>query len=79
MKNIKNFDAEKYKTSGLLKKSEYKKVDDGIYEKKDSIYLSHLSKNPNMEREKLQKIYHNILWKIYSINTVVIFLISMKI
>lgn len=35
MINIKNFNADKYKTKGLFGKSEYKKVDEGVYEIKD--------------------------------------------
>ena len=43
MKNIKNYNAEKYQASGLLGKSEYKKIDDGIYENKRNIYVTSLS------------------------------------
>ncbi|MBR6403474.1 MAG: hypothetical protein IKS48_08850 [Eubacterium sp.] len=35
MKNIKNYNAEKYNEKGLFGKSEYKKIDDGVYEIKE--------------------------------------------
>ncbi len=34
MKNIKNYEADKYKAKGLFRKSAYKKVEKGIYELK---------------------------------------------
>ena len=36
MKNIKNYNADKYKGPGLFGKSEYKKVEDGVYEVKEA-------------------------------------------
>ena len=46
MKNIKNYNAEKYSKKGLFKKSDYKEIEKGIYEKvngKDKVIVTSLS------------------------------------
>lgn len=58
MKNIQNYDAEKYIKTGLFsmfKKSAYKKLDDGIYEHKEDgeiLYVTSLSFEQEPEFEE---------------------------
>ncbi len=58
MRNIQNYDADKYKKTGLLsifKKSAYKQLDDGIYEHKEDdeiLYVTSLSFEQEPEYEE---------------------------